>query len=186
MIDSVVSHNNNKSLHQENPMKRTLFGLTALGALFLGAIMLQQPDVSAAEDVRLAAVKRQFVGHYELVSFINFPADGGEVDNNYIGRIMYDEHDQMSAQGMPKDLPARAAQSSTNVSGGFAYWGPVTWDIDQNKVTHHVEGSPTRGSWVGEDNVRYYEFTSDGLLKLSIRDASGRTTGTLTWRRISS
>ncbi len=105
-------------------MKRTLFGLTALGALFLGAIMLQQPDVSAAEDVRLAAVKRQFVGHYELVSFINFPADGGEVDNNYIGRIMYDEHDQMSAQGMPKDLPARAAQSSTNVSGGFAYWGP--------------------------------------------------------------
>jgi len=37
---------------------------------------------------------------------------------------------------------------------------------------------------VGEDNVRYYEFTPEGLLKLSIRDENGRTTGTLTWRRI--
>lgn len=165
-------------------MKRTLICLSVIGAVALGALLIRQPDVSAAEDARLAAIKQQFVGHYELVSFVNFPAEGGEVDNNYIGRIMYDEHDQMSAQGMPKDLPARAAQSTTNVSGGFAYWGPVTWDIDQNKVTHRVDGSPTRGSWVGEDNVRYYEFTSDGLLKLSIRDDSGRTTGTLTWRRI--
>ena len=98
-------------------MKRTLICLSAVGAIALGALMIRQSDVSAAEDARLAAVKQQFVGHYELVSFINYPAEGGEVDNNYIGRIMYDEHDQMSAQGMPKDLPARAAQSSTNVSG---------------------------------------------------------------------
>ena len=138
---------------------------------------------SAAQD-ELEAVKARFVGHYELVSFVSFPEGGGEVDNNYIGRIMYDEHDQMSAQGMPRDLPERAARSQGNVSGGFAYWGPVTWDVSQNKVTHRVEGSPTRGSWVGEDNVRYYEFTEDGLLKLSIRDENGRTTGTLTWRRI--
>lgn len=164
-------------------MRRLLLGLLSLVLLVTGVLMLQRDEISAQGN-DLAAVKRQFVGHYELVSFISYPAEGGERDNNYIGRIMYDEHDHMSAQGMPKDLPARAAQSSTNVAAGFAYWGPVTWDISQNKVTHHVEGSPTRGSWVGEDNVRYYEFTDDGLLKLSIRDENGRTTGTLTWRRI--
>jgi hypothetical protein len=165
-------------------MRNTFSLAIVMAAMTLAGLGWLQEPADAAESAELAAVKKQFVGHYELVSFISYPAGGGEVDNNYIGRIMYDEHDQMSAQGMPKDLPARAAQSSTNVSGGFAYWGPVTWDISQNKVTHLVEGSPTRGSWVGEDNVRYYEFTSDGLLKLSIRDETGRTTGTLTWRRI--
>lgn len=161
-------------------MRRTRSGLAALGLLAGLALM----PLAQAQDAALEAVKRQFIGHWELVSFISYPAEGGERDNNYIGRIMYDENDQMSAQGMPKDLPARAAQSTTNVAGGFAYWGPVIWDISQNKVTHKVEGSPTSGSWVGEDNVRYYEFTPDGLLKLSIRDESGRTTGTLTWKRI--
>lgn len=164
-------------------MRRTRSGLATAGLLAGFALMLQMPW-ALAQDAALEAVKRQFIGHWELVSFISYPPEGGERDNNYIGRIMYDENDQMSAQGMPKDLPARAAQSTTNVAGGFAYWGPVIWDISQNKVTHKVEGSPTRGSWVGEDNVRYYEFTPDGLLKLSIRDENGRTTGTLTWKRI--
>lgn len=139
---------------------------------------------NAADANQLASVKQQFVGHYELVSFISYPASGGEVDNEYVGRIMYDEHDQMSAIGMPRNLPARAAETDGVARGGFAYWGPVTWDIDNQRVIHHVEGSPTRGSWVGEDNIRFYEFTAEGLLKLSIRDDQGRTTGTLTWRRI--
>lgn len=141
---------------------------------------------NAADGDQLATVKQQFVGHYELVSFISYPIGGGEVDNEYVGRIMYDENDQMSAIGMPRSLPARAAETEGVARGGFAYWGPVTWDIDSQRVIHHVEGSPTRGSWVGEDNIRFYEFTADGLLKLSIRDDQGRTTGTLTWRRISS
>ena len=165
-------------------MRHRTFSLAAAAAIAAAAAWTQYLPASAADDSRLAAIKQQFVGHYELVSFIQYPADGGEVDANYIGRIMYDEHDHMSAQGMPKDLPERAARTTELVRGGFAYWGPVTWDIDNNRVTHHVEGSPTRGSWVGEDNVRYYEFTDDGLLKLSIRDDNGRTTGTLTWRRI--
>lgn len=139
---------------------------------------------NAADANQLATVKQQFVGHYELVSFISYPASGGEVDNEYLGRIMYDENDQMSAIGMPRSLPERAAETDGVARGGFAYWGPVTWDIENQRVIHHVEGSPTRGSWVGEDNIRYYEFTADGLLKLSIRDDQGRTTGTLTWRRI--
>jgi hypothetical protein len=166
-------------------MRHQTLTLAAVVAIAAAATWMQTaPATAASDDAQLEAVKQQFIGHYELVSFIQYPAEGGEVDANYIGRIMYDENDHMSAQGMPKDLPARAAQTSELVRGGFAYWGPVTWDVANNRVTHHVEGSPTRGSWVGEDNVRYYEFTEDGLLKLSIRDDNGRTTGTLTWRRI--
>jgi len=154
-------------------------GAAALAAL--GLIAGTYTQLNAA-DADLEAVKKQFAGHYELLSYISYPEGGGEVDNNYEGRITYDEHDNMTAQGMPKDLPTRAAASSTNVSGGFAYYGSVSWDIENQIVTHHVEGSPSRGSWVGEDNIRHYEW-EDGLLKLSIKDAEGRTTGTLTWRR---
>jgi hypothetical protein len=154
-------------------------GLTVLtGMVMLWGI---NRDLAAATN-DLADVKRQFVGHYELLSFISYPEGGGEVDNNYEGRITYDAHDNMTAQGMPKDLPARAAASSQNVSGGFAYYGSVSWDIQNQIVTHRVEGSPSRGNWVGEDNVRHYAW-ENGLLKLSIKDASGRTTGTLTWRK---
>lgn len=159
--------------------------LAQLGSILL-LTTLTTSLASAADAAELAAIKQQFVGHYELVSFVSIRENGEVVDNNYVGRIMYDENDEMSAQGMPKNLPERAAQSSERVTGGFAYWGSVTWDIDNGIVTHHVEGSPTRGSWVGEDNVRYYEFTDDGLLKLSMKDESGRLIGTLTWRRIGS
>ena len=38
-------------------------------------------------------------------------------------------------------------------------------------------------SWVGGDNVRFYEFEGD-LLRLSLKNAEGRTTATLTWRRL--
>ena len=99
------------------------------------------------------------------------------------GRITYDGVGNMTAQGMPKDLPERAAQSSENVRGGFAYWGDVVYDVDNNIVIHKVKGSPSRGSWPGEDNIRYYEF-DDGLLKLSMKDETGRLTGTLTWRKL--
>lgn len=154
--------------------------LSMLAAIGL-VVSFNGGDISAAEQ-RLEQVRQRFQGHYELVSFVRFPEEGGEVDMNYDGRIMYDAHGNMSAQGMPRDLPERAAASDSRVRGGFAYWGSVSFDPDNNIVIHHVEGSPTRGSWVGEDNVRHFEFTEE-YLKLSMRDESGRTTGTLTWKK---
>jgi hypothetical protein len=51
-------------------------------------------------------------------------------------------------------------------------------------VTHHVEAS-TNPNWPTTDLVRYFEFADGGdTLRLSIRDAAGRTTGTLAWARI--
>ena len=162
-------------------MRRVGIMLVVLSMAAGVGIWSSDKRVNAAED-RLEAVKKQFVGNYDLVSYVSFPADGGERDMNYIGRIMYDEYGNMAAQGMPKDLPERAAASTENVRGGFAYWGSVEFDLDNNVVIHKVEGSSSRGSWVGEDNIRYFEFT-DEFLKLSMKDDSGRTIGTLTWKK---
>jgi hypothetical protein len=148
------------------------------------ALLVASPSFAQAPDGDEDAIRRRFVGHYELVGYESFRESGEVVDMDYSGRIMYDEHGNMSAIGMPNDLPERARRSATNVQGGFAYWGRVTFDVANGIVVHHVEGSPTRGSWPGVDNVRYFEFTDDGLLRLSLRNDEGRTTGTLTWRRI--
>ncbi len=152
--------------------------------LAVGALALLINEDSASADSETQQMLDRFTGHYELVSFIRFPEDGGEVDTNYEGRIMYDGNGNMSAIGMPRDLPARAARSEDTVRGGFAYYGTVSLDLDNGIIIHHVQGSPTRGSWDGEDNIRYFEWTDDGLLKLSMKDDGGRTTGTLTWRRL--
>jgi hypothetical protein len=154
---------------------KTLLALSLPGLLGL-ALPLQ-----AAENIE--ALKQKFIGDYELVSFYRFPAAGGQEDTGFIGRISYDKFGNMSALGMPADLPARSAASAEPVTAGFAYWGKVSWDIENSQVIHHVEGSPTRPDSVGGDNVRYYEH--DGAtLKLSVKDDDGRVVATLTWRKL--
>jgi hypothetical protein len=140
------------------------------------------PVAQAADSVE--SVSQRFVGDYELVSFVSFPADGGEIERNYIGRLSYDAFGNMSGLGMPRDLPERDAAEPEPVTGGFAYWGEVSFDTAKGIVFHHVKGSPMVPQWVGGDNVRYYEFVGDELLKLSLKDPAGRITGTLTWRRL--
>lgn len=160
----------------ENSFHTRLYGL--LVTLFA----LGLPTVSAASEAE-AALQQKFIGDYELVSYIQFPAAGGEIDMNYIGRLSYDAFGNMSGLGMPRDLPQRDAQAAERVTGGFAYWGKVSYDVAGQRVIHHVEGSPMIARWVGQDNIRFFEFEGD-LLRLSLKDAQGRISGTLTWRRL--
>ena len=127
----------------------------------------------AASAQTSADVQRQFVGHWRLVTFENFDEKGlAQLAPYDGGRIMYDAAGQMSAQLMrsnrtpmstPSTKPERAAAYATYT----AYYGAYTIDPAQRKVTHHVEGS-----------------TDGDRLMLSIRNAQGRVTGTLTWERI--
>ena len=139
-------------------------------------------SVLAANDTN--SIRQKFIGDFELISYVAFAADGSGRDMNYIGRLSYDRFDNMAGLGMPKDLPDRAENTSERTIGGFAYWGGVSWDVEQGTVTHHVEGSPMVPQWVGGDNVRYYEFITDDLLSLTVKNDQGRITGTLTWRRL--
>ena len=125
----------------------------------------------------------RFVGDYTLISYVTFPEAGPAVDMQYVGRLSYDRAGNMSGLGMPSGLPEREREAGSRLTGGFAYWGKVTVDDEKKIVIHHVEGSPLMPGWVGGDNVRFYEFEGD-LLRLSLKNAEGRTTATLTWRRL--
>ena len=163
-------------------MRRSADILTSLRA-GLAALTLMLVCYMPTATPQEMSDEQRFVGDYELISYVTFPEQGAATDMQYVGRLSYDEFGNMAGLGMPKDLPARAEAAEERITGGFAYWGKVSIDPINKVVTHHVEGSPMVPSWVGGDNVRHYEFEGD-LLKLSLKNSAGRTTATLTWRRL--
>ena len=144
--------------------------------------LIMLPIHSQAADT-LQGIKQKFQGDFELVSYFQFPEQGDPIDMNYVGRLSYDAFGNMAGLGMPRDLPERNRANEERVTGGFGYWGKVSFDLEHSLVIHHVEGSPMVPEWVGGDNIRHFEF-SDGLLKLSLKNSEGRTTGTLSWRKL--
>ena len=146
------------------------------------AFLIMLPVQSQAADT-LQDIEQKFQGDFELVSYIQFPEQGNPIDMNYVGRLSYDAFGNMAGLGMPRDLPERNQATEERVTGGFGYWGKVSFDLVNSLVIHHVEGSPMVPEWVGGNNIRHFEFT-DGLLKLSLKNSSGRTTGTLSWRKL--
>jgi hypothetical protein len=154
------------------------------------AVMLWVASTAPAAQQTAADVRKQLVGHYRLLTFENFDEKGAARPGGYEeGRIMYDAAGQMSAQLMRTgrkrlSSPSTEAERAAAYSGYLAYYGGYTIDPAAKKVTHHVEGS-TNPNWVKTDLVRYYEFSPDGArLMLSLKNAEGRVTGTLTWERI--
>lgn len=160
--------------------QQSLFSTLPSSLLFILLLISIQP-VKAADDME--AIRQQFIGDYELVSYVTFPEQGGEVNMDYIGRLSYDAFGNMSGLGMPRSLPGRQQQSGQRLMEGFAYWGKVSYNLELQQVIHHVEGSPMVPAWVGGDNIRLFEFDGD-ILKLSLKNAQGRVTGTLTWQRL--
>jgi hypothetical protein len=170
---------------------------TVTSLLVVSALSLQASLTTAAERAQKPAaaaavtdVRQQFIGHWRLVKFELFDDKGVAREAGYeSGRIMYDADGNMSAQLMragrkrlsqPATEPERAAAYSTYTG----YYGRYTIDPSEAKVTHAVEGA-LNPNWVKTDLVRYYAFSPDGTqLQLSLRNAEGRVTGTLTWARL--
>jgi hypothetical protein len=156
-----------------------VFTLVSLVGLAFGASAQSSADV-----------QKRLVGNYRLVNFVNIDEKGVERAASYeAGRIMYDAHGQMAAQlsrsGRAKLSPMPSeAERATAYTGFLAYYGRYTIDAANGRVTHHVEGS-TNPNWPGTDLVRYYAFSpDDSRLMLSLKNAEGRITGTLTWERV--
>lgn len=144
--------------------------LLSLAMLFAPVALTAQPAAPAGA----AHVLKSLTGNWRLVKFVNVDESGVETDAGYeAGRIMYDAAGHMAAQ-----LMRRSRENYV------AYFGRVTVDPTASTVTHHVEGASI-ANWVGTDLVRYYAFSADGTqLMLSLRNAQGRVTGTLTWERL--
>ena len=123
-----------------------------------------------------APVAQRLVGSWELVKYEIIAADGTRRPGTYDrGQISYDASGRMSAHLMNASDKANHRY--------LGYYGPFVVEEAKGVVTHIVDGS-SNASWVGSRQVRYYELSSDNSqLTLSLRDAAGRTTQSLVWKR---
>jgi hypothetical protein len=135
------------------------------------------------------AVAKRLVGAWEMVSFETIAADGTRRPGAYDrGQITYDASGRMSAQLMSSANKADAAPQTDEARAAayrryLGYYGPFVVDEAKGIVTHIVEGS-SNPSWVGSRQVRYYELSEkDAQLTLMVKNAEGRVTSTLVWKR---
>ncbi len=110
------------------------------------------------------------------------------------GLLMYDGKGSFAGQIMARERPAFAAGNLLKGSddevreafeGYVAYYGSYTVDEDEGLMIHQVEGS-FFPNWIGERQVRKFEFTGDGQLQLStlpIKGARADLTVVLLWER---
>lgn len=140
-----------------------------------------------------------FVGAWRLLSCETRDSRGG-VEYPYgerpLGRLLYDDAGNMSAQLMRADRPRFAASdpargTDTEVRAAFdghvAYFGTYSIDDSKRAVTHHVTGA-SFPNWIGVELVRSYAFDDNGRLQLSTPpiEVNGRSLEyVLVWERLS-
>jgi hypothetical protein len=157
--------------------------------LTLFLTLLTTSLVAAQAPSSNAAIAKRLAGAWEMVSFETIAADGTRRPGAYDrGQITYDASGRMSAQLMSSANKADAAPQTDEARAAayrryLGYYGPFVVDEAKGIVTHIVEGS-SNPSWVGSRQVRYYELSEkDAQLTLMVKNAEGRVTSTLVWKR---
>ena len=154
--------------------------ILAATVIFAGASPLAQAEHTVAQ---------RLVGAWELVNYEIIAADGTKRPGAYDrGQISYDASGRMSAHLMNSANKAEASPNTDDLRAAayrryLGYWGPFVVDTTAGHVTHIVEGS-SNPSWVGSRQVRYYALSDDNAqLTLMLKDADGRVTQSLVWKR---
>lgn len=138
----------------------------------------------------------QLTGTWRLLSS-EFRTSGGEaiypLGEDAGGQCILTPDGYMSGQLMRKDRPRFAAGNQASgtpeeikaaLEGYVSYYGPFDIDPARQQLTTHVEGS-LFPNWIGEDQVRFYEFSENRLtLKTPpIPLGDDEVTGYLIWER---
>ena len=110
------------------------------------------------------------------------------------GQLMYDGNGRFAGQIMARERPAFATGNLLKGSdhevraafeGYVAYYGTYAIDAAEGLMVHQVEGS-FFPNWVGEQQIRVFEFTEDGRLELRtlpIKGSRADLTVALLWER---
>jgi hypothetical protein len=133
-----------------------------------------------------------FVGSWKLLSFeLRLPSGVVEtpMGEHPLGRILYLENGQMSAQVMGEEVESLDCADSTEATAEDAarawrnyvgYWGTYTVDAAAGVVVHAVEGA-WFPNWVGHRQNRKYTFCGD---RLTLEADSPAWHAALVWQRI--
>jgi hypothetical protein len=138
---------------------RACWALAAIVAL----AGLSQAQSAPKKSPTESSDREKLIGAWHLISIRESDTGGQSNPATEIkGTLIYTRDGHMSVQLMYP--PSASALTNDYVLNGYeASFG--SYDIDEaaHTVTHHVQGSITRGL-VGKDLARLYQFTDDGHL----------------------
>ena len=139
----------------------------------------------------------KFTGTWRLLACEGRWSDG-RISKPYgdepAGLLMYDGQGRFSGQIMARQRPdfttgnllkGSDAEVRAAFEGYLAYYGSYTVDEAEGLMVHQVEGS-FFPNWIGDSQLRKFEFTGDGKLQLStlpIKGSRADLTVVLLWER---
>lgn len=151
---------------------------TVLAALIAASTMVHAQATAAAKGHHLSDRER-LLGAWHLAHIDSPGPDGKPMDvPQPLGMLIYTPDGHVSVQLMYPD----SANSLSNeyVEKGYeASFGRFDLDEATHTLTHHIQGSITRGLLVGRDLPRLYQLTPDG--RLIIRSARPEEHWSVTW-----
>ena len=143
------------------------------------------------ENVKMSNEK--FIGSWELKEWTAELTSGKIVfpfGEDAKGRITYDDFGNMTVQIMKKNrsqfisedpLQAQPEEVYEAYNGFIAYCGYYEVNVDNNRVVHHIEIS-SFPNWVGQNQIRFFEFKDDKLILST--DLIGSSRHKLIWKKL--
>lgn len=141
----------------------------------------------------MKSINEKFVGSWELKEWTTRLNDGILVfpyGKDAIGRITYDNNGNMAVQIMKNNRPpflsedplqAKPDEVVEAYNGFIAYCGKYEVNLNSDQVVHQIKIS-SFPNWVGQNQVRYFEFNDDKLILST--DLIGRSRHKLVWEKI--
>jgi hypothetical protein len=128
----------------------------------------------------IEAERRQLQGTWELVSLDVFSPSGQPTPVQASGRMVYDDHGNMQMRGTIAGNTS-VDPAAVNLEGRVAI-DPAAHSFRITKVDAASADDKRVDPKLDASKTRYYVFEGD-LLKTTLKDASGATTATATWKR---
>lgn len=135
----------------------------------------------------------KFIGSWELKEWTAESTDGQTVfpyGEDAKGRLTYDEFGNMSVQIMKNNraiflsedpLQAQPEEVLEAYNGFIAYCGNYNVNPSSKQVVHQIKLS-SFPNWVGQNQIRYFEFNKDKLILST--DIIGSSQHKLIWRKM--
>jgi len=131
-------------------------------------------------------VKKRLAGTWMLVKYEVYSENGETRPGSFdVGRLTYGdrEMDAHLLRSGGKEAPTTDEARAAAFRAYLGYFGPYTIDVSRRVVVHHVTGS-SRPDWIGSDQVRHYDFSSDGSQLILMLKSGERVTQRLVWERV--
>jgi hypothetical protein len=128
----------------------------------------------------MEAVRRQLKGTWQLVSLETASPSGQMVPAQASGQLTFDDYGNLAMKGTITGS-SNVDPSALNLTGRVAI-DPVTKTFRVGGVSAASADDRRVDPKIDPANVRYYAFEGE-LLKTTIKNASGATTATATWKK---